>query len=89
MRLLLLALGAIAALVSWAVWASSRDLREPWVVPPMPDPDDDVQPPTPTDPDELAELEAENADLRKAIAAMVTLGQEALGDAEDTGGTQP
>lgn len=44
MRLLLLALGAaVAALVSWAVWASSRDLREPWVVPPMPDPDDDVQ----------------------------------------------
>lgn len=42
-RAVLLALGALAALVSWAVWASSRDLREPWVVPPMPDPDDDVQ----------------------------------------------
>ena len=55
----------------------------------VPKPDPDPKPPTPTDPDEIAELEAENADLRKAIAAMVTLGQEALGDAEDTGGTQP
>lgn len=29
MRLLLLAIGAVAAVVAWLVWASSRDLREP------------------------------------------------------------
>lgn len=39
----LLALGAVAGVIAWLLWASSRDLRETWTVPPMPDPDDDVQ----------------------------------------------
>lgn len=49
----------------------------------VPKPEPPPKPPVPTDPDELAELEAANADLRGTIAAMVALGQEALGDAED------
>lgn len=40
-RLLLAALAAAAAIVALA-WASARDLRQPWTVPPMPDPDDDM-----------------------------------------------
>lgn len=51
--------------------------------PVVPKPEPPPKPPTPTDPDELAELEAENADLRSIIAAMVALGQDALGDVED------
>lgn len=45
MRLLLLALGTAAAAVALLVWASSRDLREPWSWPVVaePDPGDDVQ----------------------------------------------
>lgn len=41
-----LAAGAVAALL---LWASSRDLREPWRWPaiPTPEPDDDIQPPDP------------------------------------------
>jgi hypothetical protein len=49
----------------------------------VPKPEPPPKPPVPTDPDDLAELEAENADLRSTIAAMLALGQEALGDAED------
>lgn len=46
MTRLLLLFGAVAAAAAAVlVWASSRDLREPWVWPPVPTPgpDDDVQ----------------------------------------------
>lgn len=54
---------------------------------PRPDPKPPV--PVPTDPEELAELEAENADLRRTIAAMIALGEEALAeDTDDAGPTK-
>lgn len=40
-RLILAALAAAAALVA-LLWASARDLRQPWTVIPTPDPDDDM-----------------------------------------------
>lgn len=51
--------------------------------PVVPKPDPKPPTPVPTDPDELAELHAENDDLRKAIAAMVALGQAALAEGAD------
>lgn len=42
MRTLLLAIGTVAAVVAWLVWAAARDLREPWT--PFPEDEDGVQP---------------------------------------------